>query len=380
MARNKERGQESHHAVTAESDKNNLPTEDQSASAASLETLLSEVQNDPLFRQYDSIVEKFVPGHKNFDLEVPRESQTISDEETSEHLHEPSDESDTNLSENATCGSLSGSVKKKTSLAALKKTVMHPELIEWWDADAKDPALLYTLKSAPGVVPVPASWQGRHGQSSIRSQRPYRLPKNIKETGIMTLRDVVAEDSDTLRQKMRERVQPKLGRLDMDYKKLHSAFFKFQAKPELSKYGQAQDPLFRFDPDLRPGNLSERLRSALGLKSDMLVPWAAILKRNPYKSWPPKTQYFNLGKRWGQMILDDEGDFSSEDEDPADEYEEEGEKDGGKIEEESASENEAEVRGEQANGMPEARKELYREVKTSTGGSSYLGPTPKYNF
>ena len=30
--------------------------------------------------------------------------------------------------------------------------------------------------------------------------------------------------------KMRERVQPKTGKVDIDYQKLHDAFFKFQTK------------------------------------------------------------------------------------------------------------------------------------------------------
>ena len=46
---------------------------------------------------------------------------------------------------------------------------------------------------------------------------------------------------------MREKVRPKLGKIDIDYQKLHDAFFKWQTKP--SKYNIV-DPavLIQFDP------------------------------------------------------------------------------------------------------------------------------------
>ena len=41
-----------------------------------------------------------------------------------------------------------------------------------------------------------------------------------------------------MRQKMRERVQPKMGKLNIDYQKLHDAFFKYQEKPEMTSHGE----------------------------------------------------------------------------------------------------------------------------------------------
>jgi hypothetical protein len=63
----------------------------------------------------------------------------------------------------------------------------------------------------------------------------------IAETGIGEQRDAVrAKEADqTLRQKTRERVQPKMGKIDIDYQKLHDAFFRFQQKPSMSKFGEA---------------------------------------------------------------------------------------------------------------------------------------------
>jgi splicing factor 3B subunit 2 len=57
---------------------------------------------------------------------------------------------------------------------------------------------------------------------------PFRLPDFIKKTGIMEMREALQdkEDSKTLKAKMRERVRPKMGKIDIDYQKLHDAFFK----------------------------------------------------------------------------------------------------------------------------------------------------------
>lgn len=63
----------------------------------------------------------------------------------------------------------------------------------------------------------------------------------IAETGIGEQRDAVKakEAEQSLRQKTRERVQPKMGKIDIDYQKLHDAFFKYQGKPSMSKFGEA---------------------------------------------------------------------------------------------------------------------------------------------
>ena len=45
------------------------------------------------------------------------------------------------------------------------------------------------------------------------------------------------EDNKSLKQKTRERVRPKLGKLTIDYQKLHDAFFKWQTKPHMTIHG-----------------------------------------------------------------------------------------------------------------------------------------------
>lgn len=57
---------------------------------------------------------------------------------------------------------------------------------------------------------------------------PFDLPDFIKKTGIMEMRASLQdkEETKTLKAKMRERSRPKLGKIDIDYQKLHDAFFK----------------------------------------------------------------------------------------------------------------------------------------------------------
>lgn len=45
------------------------------------------------------------------------------------------------------------------------------------------------------------------------------------------------EDQKTLKSKMREKVRPKMGKIDIDYQKLHDAFFRFQTKPKMTIHG-----------------------------------------------------------------------------------------------------------------------------------------------
>lgn len=56
----------------------------------------------------------------------------------------------------------------------------------------------------------------------------------------MEMREAVREKEDQarLKTKTRERVAPKMGKLDIDYQKLHDAFFRFQTKPKYTIHGE----------------------------------------------------------------------------------------------------------------------------------------------
>ena len=48
---------------------------------------------------------------------------------------------------------------------------------------------------------------------------------------------LVQEETKKLKSKQRSRMQPKMGKLDIDYQVLHDAFFKYQTKPQLTMMG-----------------------------------------------------------------------------------------------------------------------------------------------
>lgn len=131
----------------------------------------------------------------------------------------------------------------RLSVAELKQLVKKPEVVEWTDVSASDPRLLLHLKSYRNTIPIPAHWSAKRdylqGKRGIEKP-PFQLPAFIADTGIATMRDAVKEKEAnmSLKAKTRERVQPKMGKVDIDYQKLHDAFFKFQTKPPMTGYGE----------------------------------------------------------------------------------------------------------------------------------------------
>ncbi|QLL34745.1 hypothetical protein HG536_0H01200 [Torulaspora globosa] len=186
----------------------------------------------------------------------------------------------------------------KPSLSELKKTALYPEVIEWYDCDAQYPALLVNIKSSKNIVQVPAHWQTKREYLSGRSlleKKPFELPDIIKQTDIEVMRKTIPEDENgkedpSLKQTSRARVQPKLGSLDIDYKKLHDVFFKLGArwKPDiLLAYGDQyyenrnlhEEAVWKkYRDQKKPGKISSKLRQAMGLSEGQLPPWCAKMR------------------------------------------------------------------------------------------------------
>lgn len=159
------------------------------------------------------------------------------------------------------------------SIAKLKESTRRPDVVEWADVTSRDPFILVALKSYRNTVPVPRHWNAKRKYLSGKrgfERPPFELPDFIKRTGIQDMREALweKEESQNLKSKMRERARPKLGKIDIDYQKLHDAFFKWQTKPpmtmmgELYYEGKEVETLMR---DKKPGNLSDELRIALGM-------------------------------------------------------------------------------------------------------------------
>ncbi|TQW00084.1 hypothetical protein V2A60_001206 [Cordyceps javanica] len=183
----------------------------------------------------------------------------------------------------------------KLSVAQLKAFAAVPEVVEWQDVSSTDPRVLVQIKSQRNVVPVPAHWSlKREYLSSKRGieKSAFRLPQFIAETGIAEMRDAVLEKQaeQTLKQKQRERVAPKMGRLDIDYQKLYDAFFRFQTKPELTRFGEVYYEGKETEVDyqhFRPGDLTEATKEALGMPPGAPPPWLINQQRyGPPPSYP----------------------------------------------------------------------------------------------
>jgi hypothetical protein len=88
----------------------------------------------------------------------------------------------------------------------------------------------------PPLLPPHASTTSEWKWQGLTTLLPdhYRetIPSYIADTGIVTQRDAIKEKEANmlLKAKTRECVQPKMGKIDIDYQKLHDAFFKFQTK------------------------------------------------------------------------------------------------------------------------------------------------------
>jgi splicing factor 3B subunit 2 len=183
----------------------------------------------------------------------------------------------------------------RLTVAELKQLVSKPEVVEWTDVSAADPRLLLHLKCYRNTIPIPAHWSAKRdylqGKRGIEKP-PFQLPSYIADTGIATQRDAIKEKEAnmSLKAKTRERVQPKMGKIDIDYQKLHDAFFKFQTKPPLTGFGEMYYEGKEFETSLkekRPGDLSPELVEALSIPPLAPPPWLISMQRfGPPPSYP----------------------------------------------------------------------------------------------
>jgi splicing factor 3B subunit 2 len=250
-------------------------------------------EDDPNYAMYKDIMDKF--GTSAEEEEAAKEANAG---EKGEVFFDDDDDIPEEEEEGDKEGKLSKKKRKerdKLSVAELKALVQKPELVDWTDTSASDPRLLVHIKSYRNVVPVPSHWSlKREYLSSKRGveKAPFALPKFIQETGIAEMRDAVLEKQNeaSLKQKQRERVQPKMGKLDIDYQKLYEAFFVRQTKPELTRYGEVYYEGKEYETNLkhlRPGELSDELKEALNIPPGAPPPWLINQQRfGPPPSYP----------------------------------------------------------------------------------------------
>eukprot|EP00898_Chlorokybus_atmophyticus_P007830 jgi/Chlat1/8048/Chrsp73S07515 len=249
--------------------------------------------DDPAYDELRRIFEKFSTA------EAPVKLEDGENGDDAEAASKPKGEGDDSDEEEK--GEKGVSKKKKKLLrrlkvAELKQMCRRPEVVEVWDATAADPRLLVFLKAYRNSVPVPRHWsqkrkflQGKRGIEKI----PFQLPDFIAATGIEKIRQayVEKEDMKKLKTKQRDKMQPKMGKLDIDYQVLHDAFFKYQTKPKLTGFGDLYYEGKEFEhnmQDKKPGYLSIELRNALGMPDNRSPPpWLVNMQRyGPPPSYP----------------------------------------------------------------------------------------------
>lgn len=260
----------------------------------------------PMYRQFYRVFEIFKLENKP--KEVPLPIQTAEEVKAAKKLAEKNaDDDDDDQDENDDKKDDKDKISKRKfkkltrlSVAELKQLVNRPDVVEMHDVTARDPKLLVQLKAHRNTVQVPRHWcfkrkylQGKRGIE----KPPFDLPAFIKKTGIMEMRASLQEkdEAKTLKAKMREKIRPKMGKIDIDYQKLHDAFFKWQTKPRMTIHGDLYYEGKEFETRLKekkPGDLSEELRTSLGMPigpscHKIPPPWLIAQQRyGPPPSYP----------------------------------------------------------------------------------------------
>ncbi|KAF4696995.1 Splicing factor 3B subunit 2 [Perkinsus olseni] len=178
-------------------------------------------------------------------------------------------------------------------LVKLKELVTRPDVVESWDNSGSDPFFLVHIKSTRNTVPALEQQATLHGVQEGSEKPRYRLPPYIEQTGIAKIRQSIleAEEEKTLKSKSREKIRPKVGKLDIDYNVLHDAFFKYATPcPYLTKHGDMYYEGREYESRMinkKPGKISEPLREALGMEDGGPPPWLFNMQRyGPPPSYP----------------------------------------------------------------------------------------------
>ena len=251
---------------------------------------LSDVDPD-LFSQFKGIFDKFTRPEELVSVDNVIDTTTDDDANSTEVEKQVTNEEPAQLSKKKK------KLLSRLSVAQLKQLVPRPDVVEAHDTTSHDPRLLVYLKSYRNSVQVPRHWCSKRtylaGKRGIE-RPPFQLPDFIAETGIAKIRESVLEQEALKKnsQKARDKMQPKMGRIDIDYQVLHDAFFKYQSKPQMTKHGDIYYEGKEFEIDLKekkPGVYSPELIEALGMTDDHPTPWLINMQR-----YGPPPAYPNL--------------------------------------------------------------------------------------
>ena len=229
-------------AVEPAPQETNKPDTKDTSGEVTVEYVSAQLDNrdapSSMLEQFKAVFEKFA---------TPEELTSSSLAVTSDELqgYQMDTEEEGGAEEEGGMKKLSKKKKKlasRLSVAELKQLVQRPDVVEAHDVTSSDPRLLVYLKAYRNTVPVPRHWC--HKRKYLQGKRgiekpPFQLPEFIADTGIAKIRESVLEQEalKKSKQKARDRLQPKMGKIDIDYQVLHDAFFKYQKKPKMTGHG-----------------------------------------------------------------------------------------------------------------------------------------------
>ncbi|KMZ91587.1 splicing factor 3B subunit 2 [Plasmodium vivax Mauritania I] len=262
---------------------------------------------EELFRNFQDVYKRFKGNAEDFaEYEEQNEDEKKINLEDSHSEDDSEEQDDEEEEEGGGKAKTKEPISKKAlkllsrpSVVKLKEFAKKPELVEIWDTTASDPFFFVWLKCLKDSVPVPQQWcQKRkymHGKRGIE-KIPYTLPPYIEDTKISEIRQAIKEKEEqkSLKQKMRDRVRPKLHTMDIDYQTLHDAFFKYATKPKLVKFADVYYEGKEFElktKKFRPGVISEKLRKALNIDPSEPLPWLFNMQKY---GLPPSFPYLNI--------------------------------------------------------------------------------------
>ena len=199
----------------------------------------------------------------------------------------------------------------RLTVAQLKQSVAHPELVEVHDPNSREPHLLIDLKATHNAVTIPQHWCQKRKYLSMKkasTKPPFELPSFIAELGVgRTRKAFLDREADKKERRAAGGVRTKITRVDIRYDEYERAFRK-PARPPLSEFGEMyyegreKETKNKF---ARPGQVSQRLRNALGMPEGYPPPWLiGMQKYGPPRSYPNLkvpglTSPLPIGAQWG---------------------------------------------------------------------------------
>lgn len=234
--------------------------------------------------EFASIFRKFKPEAVS---EAPHKPQLVTSVQTQENDSASESEDGSDLEENSKSIASKKNKKNRVAISELKASTTKPQSVEWFDCDAPDPFLVVLLRTRLNNVDIPGHWQQKKDYLSAKkgsTKAQYNLPDLIRKTGISEMRN---HDPESLKKLQRDRVQPKMNKLDIDYQLMHDAFFKHQTKPKLLSFGELYsegrektDQHRQKIADVKPGKISKELRAAIGMPDNekSVPPWITLMQ------------------------------------------------------------------------------------------------------